>query len=359
MTTPIHRSWKPDLEESLDRVERWFNQETLDRQPVRFSEHNADFALPHSLAGKSWPGLREKWFDAEFQVEYFIESNQHRRYHGETFPIFWPNLGPNVYAAFHGARLEFGEVTSWIEHCLHGPDDLSKLHFTKENEYYRGIRELTRVALEKSEGRYLTGYTDLHGSLDCVADWRDPQELCLDLIDDPEFVRSMLQIAEENFLPVYDDFDARLKAAGELSVTWMGIPSRGKMHIPSCDFSTLISTDLFEEFFLPGLLREVSHTTHNIFHVDGTGVLRHLDRLLSVPEIQAFQWVQGVGDDAPILQWIPVIKKIQAAGKGVVVDLRPEELEEFIAQVPRHGIYLCIAADEREQPDILRRIQRW
>ena len=71
--------------------------------------------------------------------------------------------------------------------------------------------------------------------------------------------------------------------------------------------------------------------THNIFHLDGKGMLRHLDRILEVPEIAAIQWVQGVGDDLPILQWLPVIKKIQAAGKGVIVDLQLDELEPFIA----------------------------
>ena len=62
--------------------------------------------------------------------------------------------------------------------------------------------------------------------------------------------------------------------------------------------------------------------THNVFHLDGKGMLKHLDRILEVPEIQAIQWVHGVGDDLPIMQWAPVIRKIQAAGKGVVVDLQ-------------------------------------
>ena len=53
-------------------------------------------------------------------------------------------------------------------------------------------------ALEKCAGKFMVGYTDLHGSLDCVADWRDPQELCLDLIDDPDFVQEMLRIANES-----------------------------------------------------------------------------------------------------------------------------------------------------------------
>ena len=60
-------------------------------------------------------------------------------------------------------------------------------------------------------------------------------------------------MANVNFLPVYDHFDAVLKAHGQLSVTWMGIPSRGRMHIPSCDFTTLVSSRLFDEFYLPSL----------------------------------------------------------------------------------------------------------
>ena len=350
---------KPDFDKALERVEAWFSHAMLDRPPVRFSEHNADFNASHSLAGRSWPDLRTRWFDAEFQVDYFLESIRGRTFHGETFPVFAPNLGPNVYAAFHGAKLEYGEVTSWVEHCVHGREDFVRLQFSRDNEYFRGIEELTRVALEKCSGKFLVGYTDLHGSLDCVADWRDPQELCFDIIDDPEGVHEMLRIADENFLPTYDYFDEVLKAHGQLSVAWMGIPSRGKMHIPSCDFTSMVSNDIFDEFFLPSLLEEVRHMTDNVFHLDGKGLLRHLDRILEIPEIQAIQWVQGVGDDLPIMQWLPVIKKIQAAGKGVIVDLHPSELDPFIAETKPEGIYLCIAAEENLQPDILKRIEKW
>ena len=83
-----------------------------------------------------------------------------------------------------------------------------------------------------------------------------------------------------------------------------------------------------------------------IFHMDGKGVANHLDTLLAEPGIRAIQWVQGVGEDEPILQWIPLIKRIQSAGKSVVVDLKPKELEAFMAQVSPEGIFLCIAAEE-------------
>lgn len=350
---------KPDFDQAMRRVEAWFNHELLDRPPVRFTEHNADFAASHTLAAHSWPDLKARWFDAEFQVDYFIEAIRGRTFYGETFPVFWPNLGPNVYAAFHGAELQYGEVTSWAEHCIHDWSDIARLKFSRDNPYFHGIEDLTRVAIDKCVGRFMVGYTDLHGSLDCVVDWRGPEQLCLDLMDCPEKVHELVRLADENFLATFDHFDTTLKAHGQMSITWMNIPSAGKMHIPSCDFTSMVSRHVFDEFFLPSMLKEVRHMTHNVFHLDGKGMLKHLDRILEIPEIQAIQWVHGVGDDAPILQWLPVIRKIQAAGKGVVVDLQLEELEPLIATLKPDGLYLCIPAAEKDQPDILRRLEKW
>ena len=246
-----------------------------------------------------------------------------------------------------------------MKHSVKDWNDLKRIKFSPDNEYFRGVEELTRVGLEKCAGKFMVGYTDLHGSLDCVADWRDQQQLCIDIMDSPEKVHAMLGMANENFLPVFDHFDEVLKAHGQLSVTWMEIPSRGKMHIPSCDFSAMISPESFGEFYLPSLQREVAHMTHNIFHIDGKGVLNHLDHILHIPQIQAYQWVQGIGDDFPILQWMPVIKRIQAAGKGVVVDVQLSELEPFIDAMKPDGLFLCIPAEERLQPDILKRLEKW
>jgi len=349
---------KPDFARALERIDAWFAGELLDRPPIRFSLHNAEYARAAASASR-WPNLKSRWFDAEYQVDSFLENIRGRTFYGETFPVFWPNLGPNVYAAFFGGELEYGEVTSWIRHCVHDDADIARLKFSRDNEYFRGIEQLTRVALEKCAGQFMVGYTDLHGSLDCVADWRDPQELCLDLADNPALVHEMIRLADEQFLPLFDQYDTVLKAHGQFSVNWMGIPSRGRLHIPSCDFTALTSHQTFLEFYLPSMLREVRHMTHNIFHLDGKGMLKHLDCLLAIPEINAIQWVQGVGDDAPILQWLPVIRRIQAAGKGVVVDLQLGELESFIAAMKPEGLFLCLAAAENIQPQILQRLEKW
>jgi hypothetical protein len=350
---------KPDFEMAMQRIYAWYEGEMLDRPPVRFIRRPAASAIIDAHPNR-WANLKERWFDAEYQVECFRKSIQGQRFYGETFPIFWPNLGPNVYAAFYGCNLEYGEVTSWIQHPVHEPDDVEKLKFNRNNEYFVQIEKMTKLAIEDCAGKYMVGYTDLHPGMDCVADWRGQEQLCMDFYDHPELVERLVNLAQQNFEEIYNHFDAMLKERYQLSVSWLGIPSFGKMHIPSCDFSALISTPLFKQYCLPILLQEVKIMTHNIFHLDGKGVARHIDLILDVPEINAIQWTHGVGADQPIMQWITFIKKLQRSGKSVVVDLTPEELEEFIDVMEPKGLYLFIASDNEDQDrEILKRVTHW
>jgi hypothetical protein len=356
---PIELKNKPDFSAAMNRIAAWFQQEIIDRPPVRFTAHNAQYNEAPELMGKSWLSLKDRWFDAEYQVDLYLHSIQEMKFQAETFPVFFPNLGPEVYSAFYGSELSFQEVTSYSTPLVDNWKVVDDLALYLQNVYFRKIEELTEIALGKCDGQFLVGYTDLHPGVDCAAAWRDPQQFCLDLMLDPEQARKLINVASRDFQQVYDYFDQKLKSHGQLSVTWMGIPSWGKLHIPSCDFSALISSHHFEEFCLPTIVNEVMRMTQNIFHLDGKGVAKHLDMILSIPEINAIQWVQGMGPDAPILQWLPLIKKIQAAGKSVVVDLQVEELEEFIARMEPHGLLLCIPADTSIQMEIIRRIEKW
>jgi len=88
-------------------------------------------------------------------------------------------------------------------------------------------------------------------------------------------------------------------------------------------------------------------------------VARHIDAILTLPNLQAINWDQGCGSDEPIMQWLPLIKKIQEAGKSVIVDLKMHELDEFMKKVDPTGILLWIPAEPSEQKDILERVSQW
>ena len=357
--TPIQQT-KPDFAHCLERIEAWFHQAVLDRPPIRFYKHNAQFDEGEPLDRTRWSSLAQRWFDTEYQITGFERSIEGKLFHAETFPVFSPNLGPNVYSAFYAGRLEFAEVTSWYEPVLADPDDLSVLQNDPfENVYFKKLEELTRDALARSGDRYWVGYTDLHPSLDCVAAWRGLDPLCLDMALTPEKLAPLVELSVRDFHRIFDHFDAMLKAAGQPSGTWINIPCDGKLHIPSCDVAAMISTTHFEEFSLPCLRRELPGMDRAIYHVDGKGVARHLDVILAQPEIQAVQWVQGLGKDWPILQWVPLLKRILAAGRSILVDVPMEELDEFMAQMPREGVFLCLGVAEGQEVDIIHRVERW
>jgi len=350
---------KPDFGKCIERIYAWYNQELIDRPPIRFSAHNAEYNAATILEGRNWPTLKERWFDAEYQIELFLHELKHQKFLAETFPCYWPNLGPEVYSAFYGSELIYQEVTAYSAPLIKDWTQAEKLTFNINSEYYLKLEQLTELALAQCKGKFLVGYTDLHPGTDCAAAWRDPQEFCLDLILNPDEAKKLIDISYRDFFEIFDRFDKKLKQHGQPSITWMSIPSFGKMHIPSCDFSAMISPEQFNEFILPGHIAEVKHFDHNIYHLDGKGVAKHIDRLLEIKEINAIQWVQGMGDDTPIMQWEPLIKKIQKAGKSIIIDLQVSELEAFISTFDKKGVYLCIAADYDIQPDIIKRVEKW
>ena len=352
--------FKKDAEKCMERVYAWYEGELLDRPPVRFARHNELYDQLDESA-LSWPSLKDRWFDTEYQLKKDISAMEKKTFLGETFPVFWPNLGPNVIAAACGCPYVFGEVTAWAEPVLTELVEGGSFPvFNLQSEYFKKLDEMTDAALDLAKDRFWVGYTDLHPGVDLCAAIRGMQSLLLDIYENPEMLHAMIKNYYEDFFKLYDHFDVKLKSRGHPSVTWMNIPSFGKMHIPSCDFSSMISDEQFIEFAMPGLVDECLHMDHNVFHVDGKGVARHLDQILTLPKLNAIQWVQGMGLDQPILQWIPLIKKVQSKGKGIVLDLRIDELEAFIAEVSPKGLYLCIASNSTEEEKaILKRLEKW
>lgn len=348
---------KKDFEKCMERIYAWFEGELLDRPPIRFARHNAEFEMKEY--DKAWNSLRERWFDAQYVVDSFAQGVRGKHFHAETFPMFWPNLGPNVFAACYGVGYEFGEMTAWADESF-SLDEYDFPGIDWKSEYLKKLDEMTDYALESCSGLFMVGYTDIHPGLDWAAAMFGTQELLLAAYDAPQKMRTLGTRALGDFFRLYDHFDDKLKKAGQLSVTWMNIPSFQKLHIPSCDFSSMISREHFREFAYEGLKQEMEHMDQNIFHIDGKHVALHTDDILTLPKLNAIQWVQGVAEDEPIMQWVPYIKKIQAAGKGLVVDVTTDELDDFMDAVNPRGIYLCVSTkNEEEELEVIKRAEKW
>jgi hypothetical protein len=300
------------------RFEAWWQGDRLDRPPVSlWVERRHSLRAPRSQHAT----LRERWLDVEFQVESALAGLETHPCLGDTVPSWMPNVGPDLVSTLFGAELVFGEHTSWCQHTVHETAGWERFTATPpdfDNPYWRTIDAMITLAAERFAGRYYVALPDLHGSFDILAGVRGPEDLCLDLVDDPELVRRASLHATRGYVEAYRRFYHRLTALGQPSTTWCNYLHTGPAYVPSCDFWCLVSKEIGEDLIRPTIELEMAQLERSIFHLDGPQALHHLDLVLRLPGLNAVQWVYGAGH-GPAVNWLQVYRRCRHAGKAVQI----------------------------------------
>lgn len=295
--------------------------------------------------------LRERWMDAEYMLMRANWQMQNTLYLGEAFPVLNPDLGPDYFAAGYGAEIEFGENTSWAKHFLTDDDveNYEGLRLEKQNQYYAKMDEMTKAAVEDGRDKYIVGVTDLHPGADGLVSLRSPMSMCYDVYDNPEFIKQGVMDLLSGFQEVYTHLYQLTTKYQKGSSCWMGIWHPGRWYVPSCDFSCMISPEQYEELIVEEIEKETEFLDASIYHLDGPGALRHLDRILQIPKLCGVQWVYGAGQPSAS-HWIPIIRKIQAAGKCVVIEVKAHELGVMLEEIAPEGVFYQVSEirDEEE-----------
>ncbi|MCK5845420.1 MAG: hypothetical protein KAG97_11975 [Victivallales bacterium] len=346
-----------DFDMRLKRQDAFWDLAIIDRPVIHMT---APAPTPYRpMTERNYDSIKDRWFDADYIVEKALHTVANTRYLGDALPLFWPNLGPEVFSAYFGTELEYSETTSWAIPNLQKWIDVDKLKFSPENFYWRKNLELTDALLAAGEGLFHTGYTDLHPGGDALAAFRDPLNLNLDMMDERQSVKSLLKRTDEVFADVFNFWCDKLEAAGQPIGTWAGIVSPRKSHIPSNDFSCMISTEMFEEFFLSGIIKECENAEASIYHLDGPGALRHLDALLEINSLNAIQWVWGAGNGR-VSDWLEVFQRCQNADKGLQITCQFEELDLLIENLRPEGVWLRVGIDTAELAEqVISKISKW
>jgi hypothetical protein len=353
-------AFKPDYERSRERIDAFWERELIDRPVVQFGLLKpAEERVPLPLSNHATP--TDRWLDSEYQGELKLTQLSNHEFLGDAMPVAWPNLGPEVFSSFYGCPIHFGDYgTSWTEPILDSWAQADELRLDWESPYLRKLHEMTDVLLALGEGKFITGMTDWHPGGDAVAALREPQELAVDLLTHLEEVKALLQRLEQDYFQVYDMFYEKLTAAGQPISTWTTLVCESKYYVPSNDFSIMISPAMFQDVFLPGISRECQFLDRSIYHLDGPGALRHLDAILSIPELDALQFVPGAGNEG-YARWVQVYQRAQAAGKAIQVLCRLEELDLIVDTLDPHGVLLSVSGvPSREAAEhLLRELERW
>lgn len=337
--------YKPDWESAQQRFIAWWHGEVLDRPALQVTAPRQGYIPRYPTPPQSLEG---QWTNADWLLERAEEHFRATFYGGEAFPCFWVNLGPDVFAAFLGARFLFRPDTSWVMPCILSWDHPFSWKIDPENRWWRLALQITETAVEVGKGKFFVGITDLHGGGDLLAALRGREAFCLDLVDHPQEVREAMQAITPLWFEVYEAFYQRIQKGMTGSSTWLNVWSPKRWYPVSMDELALISPEMFQDFFLEDLLAQIRWLDHSLFHLDGPSCLPHLDLLLSIPELNGIQWVPGARFSS-MLEWIPLLKRIQKAGKLIHLTVSPQEVLPLLEELCPKGLMLATHCSSEEE----------
>ncbi|MGI5820296.1 MAG: hypothetical protein ACOX9R_19590 [Armatimonadota bacterium] len=348
-------SLKPDFGESAARWEAFWAGEMLDRPPIHIT-------CPASDAGRAprpnyWTMLHDPLDEVVAATDAWVRSVY---WGGDAMPQFSPGFGPDVFAAFLGAELEFSrdqeQRTSWSVAFVQDWRDALPLEIDCDGRYWTRMRALLQRLAEVAQGHWLISHLDLHSNLDALESIRGATKLCTDLYDVPELVREANDQVRELYAPIYDTLyrDGKMDRAGT-GAGFIGAHCAGKCNTIQCDFAALIGPKHFRELAVPDLEAEAAHLDACIYHWDGPTALCHMDDLLAIEQIDCIQWVPGAGNPPPV-EWLDLLEEIQRRGRSVMCYGSLEDVPRFHERLDPSRLFYALSAPNREE---LERTVEW
>jgi len=349
-------SLKNNWTEAQERLTAWWQGRPIDRVPASVLAPRQPDAPRATTYRDTVP---DKYTDPE-TVFNNLDYNLERTYWGgEAFPSHFVYFGPMFSIAYLGAEPVFTSATTWYEPNCRNLEDLQALRFDPANRWWQAALHMTRLSLDRSQGRYLTQWNgEMMAILDVIAGVLGAEPTLEAMIEHPDIIGTVRDRMSAWSRQTFDEGFAMFKGRQPGGIDWMGLWTPGRVVSSQCDMSAMISPEMFRDFVVPELTDLYNHIDYGIYHLDGPDAIRHVDELLKIEKLHLIQWVPGtkIGDPqfTNPLNWITLYRKIQAGGKKVIVYCSPDQVRPLLDQLDRTLLYLCVyCADEPAAEKVL------
>jgi len=347
----------PHVDEVRARLTTWWNGGDIGRPAIMLSAPRAEpwEVVPEMPQPKGWvTGYSTSNYP--YRVNCSARACTRTQYFGEAVPAVAPDLAPNCLALYLGCHGVEMPGTVWCEPFITDPA-AARFDYTPDNFYWNFTTRVTRAVQARTRGQFAQAFPDLIEGLDTLEAMRGGQTLLVDLLDRPEWVRACLRQITDRYFRYYDVLYDLIRDEVGGSVFWAWAP--GRMAKFQCDFSAMISKDMFGEFMVPVLREMTERVSYCMYHWDGPGAIQHHDHLLSLPRLSMLQWTPGAGAEPTWdRRWWPLYHKTLDAGKKLFIwadtaDTLRALKKEFGVQ--SKGFYIGMgAASAAEARELLR-----
>jgi hypothetical protein len=300
------------------------------------------------------------WTDGEWILRRHLDWFENTCFIGEAFPQIWLNLGASGHAGyFKGVKYQF-EDTVWF-HPIIKDWETGVPDFEPEGFLYKKTLELAEFLVKESKKEFFVSMPDTSGNIDVLAHLRGSGNLLMDMIVESDAIKSAMQkvqkVWEQTNETVYNII--KDNNGGGSTIGWMDTWAPGKHAQMQSDLSVMISPEMYDEFIIPELKNQLNWLEYSTYHLDGVEQIRHLDKLLKLEKLDMIQWTPVVGQNSPV-NYLPVLKKIQQAGKILHLNLTKNEIEPVMKELSSKGLYIrTIASGKEEANYIIKKVEKW
>lgn len=361
--------YKENWQETKERFAAWWEVDKLDRPLMRVVARR-DQPLEELEPVDESKQPAELYLDVESAIKRFRNYCRSHAFLADAFPAMDLNLGAGSMALYLGSEPTFHWDTVWFEECIEDYDQWGPLHYDPDNHWWKKHRYLIARGQELAGKDFLINIPDIVEGLDILSAMRGPQNLCLDLIDNPDQVSKYVEQLDDLYFSFYDPMYELVKdATGGSSFTAFDIWGPGKTAKVQCDFAALISPEHFREWAQPSLRQQCQKLGYSLYHLDGPDAIRHLDALMEIEELNALQWTAGAGQpDGGHERWYPIYDRVKDAGKSLWVEIHDGGLDDWVTTADRlvkrygvDGLYLLFPDMEAREAEklMLTAQRRW
>ena len=328
--------------ESQKRYDAFWDCDVYDRFLMFVAVGGKKIGKPEEISDEEF--ITYKRDNIDFRLRESLARHDGVRYYMDAFPTQFINYGPGSLAAYIGGNYQYAPNTIWFDRnpIITDWENPPRVAFDEESPLWKKTVEFTDAVLK--DGSMYASITDIGGTVDVVASLRGTQELLFDLYDYPEEVKAMTREVGACWKQAYTKLADRVAQYQDGFTSWMPIWCRQRYSPIQCDFSAMLSPDMFKEFVLPDLIDLTEFLDKSIYHLDGPGEIPHLDHLLSIPRLNAIQWTVGAGKGKLSDEcWFERYAKSQAAGKGLVLFVEdPEGAEKLMRHLSPRGVFMSV-----------------
>jgi hypothetical protein len=370
--------YKPDWDQAKERMLAWWDHEIIDRAcvAVHAPKRGSDMPPFPNLTNGPWLGgledvdvndtetIKHWWVDPDLNRQRAITWFENNWFGGEALPVTYVNWGAMALAGMYGSELGFHKTSIWYSEVIKDWSTWKWAENPRDSYTWRQIQDIMDALAEGAEGRYFVGKPELGNGADAISMMRGMEKLAFDLYTEPEAVDRGVEIVSDAWVSLMEEMYQRTTAINDGGdvLAWMGIWAPGRVDQIACDFSSIISPDMFRRFFIGEVQKMGQWCDNGVYHLDGPDCMRNdLDILLEQDDIQVIQFTPGVGfPPTSTPEYLPRLKRILESGRGLYLLAEPDEVQTLLEYLGPKGVFMRVyleTQDEAEQ--MLKDVTKW